>query len=438
MKLLIKGGKVVNPESNKILGSEDKESPASLDVLVVNGKIAEIAPDMSVDGARIIDVAGKYVFPGLVDMHTHLREPGFEVKETIASGTRAAVRGGFTSVACMPNTKPVADNQAVINLIKEKARQAGMANVYPVGAITKSSRGNELAEMAELRDAGAVAFSDDGNPVVSAKVMRRAMQYAGMLGLPVISHCEDKELAGDGVMNEGYMSGVLGLKGIPGAAEEVMVARDIILSEATGCRLHIAHVSTAGSVRLIREAKARGVPVTAEVTPHHFTLTDKAVAGYDTNTKVNPPLRTSLDVEALKEGLADGTIDVIATDHAPHAADEKDVEFDLAPFGIAGLETAFGLAYKELVESGVLSLSGVVRKMSANPARILGIPKGTLQKGGDADIVIVDPSREEVVDSRLLVGKGKNTPFSGWRLKCLPVITIVGGRIVMQDGRILE
>lgn len=340
MKLLIRGGTVVEPAAGSVLEQ---------DVLLSEGRIAATGRNLSAAGAEVLDAEGKLVVPGLIDMHVHLREPGYEAKETLLTGARAAVRGGFTAVACMPNTKPVTDNAALVAHIKNTGSAQGLARIYPIGAITRGSQGQELAEMGDMKKAGAKAYSDDGQPVSDAALMRRAMQYARMLDMAIISHCENKELSFGGAMHEGYMSTLLGLKGIPASSEEIMVARDLILAEETGCRVHIAHISTAGSVRLVREAKARGIRVTAEVTPHHFTLTDEAVMGYDTFTKVNPPLRTAADVAAVKEGLADGTIDVIATDHAPHTIEEKDVEYDRAPFGIVGLETAVGLVWTELV-----------------------------------------------------------------------------------------
>jgi len=406
------------------------EVTAEKDVLIEDGVITQMEPGITCTDAKTIDASGKLVSPGLIDMHTHLREPGFEYKETIASGCRAAVRGGFTAVACMPNTNPVTDSRAVIRYILEKAREAATARVYPIGAITRGSAGRELAEMADMKEAGAVALSDDGNPVGDAGIMRRAMQYAGMLDLTVISHCEEKSLVAGGVMHEGYTSTRLGLKGIPAAAEEVMVARDIILSELTGCRLHIAHVSTAGSVWLIREAKARGVRVTAEVTPHHFTLTDQAVDGYDTSTKANPPLRGEEDLSAVREAMADGTIDVIATDHAPHSMEEKDVEYDRAPFGMVGLETAVGLVWTELVAGGVLSAARAIAMMTVNPARILGLREAVLAPGRVADITVIDPELEEKVDPDTFFSKCRNTPFAGRVLKGMPVATIVEGNIV--------
>jgi dihydroorotase len=428
MKLVIKDGLVVDPAA----GNMSKK-----DILVVDGKIAGSGKKISASGAEVLDAAGRLVSPGLIDMHVHLREPGFEAKETIYTGTRAAAKGGFTAVACMPNTSPVLDNAALVSAVISSARAVGLVHVFPIGAVTRGSRGGELAEMGDMRDNGAVAFSDDGLPVANAGLMRLAMRYAGMLGPAIISHSEDKSLSAGGCMHEGHISTMLGLKGIPACAEEVMVARDILLAEDTGCHVHIAHVSTAGSVRLIREAKTRGVKVSAEATPHHFTLTDEAVMGFDTYTKVNPPLRTADDVAAVRQGLADGTIDVIATDHAPHTAEEKDVEYENAPFGMVGLETAVGLVWTELVAAGVLTPVQAITKMTLNPARILGIPKGTLETGADADITIIDPEKTWVVNPAMFASKGRNTPFAGRQLKGLPWATIVGGRIVMRSG-ILE
>ncbi|KAF1085574.1 Dihydroorotase [Sporotomaculum syntrophicum] len=416
MKLIIKGGRLLDPASGR---------DETADVYVQDGSISSpFAPD---ENTEIIDATGKLVAPGFIDMHVHLREPGYEYKETIATGTAAAARGGFTGVACMPNTNPVTDNRFIIEFVRRRAAESGQANVYPIGAISRGSRGEELAELGDMRDAGAVAFSDDGRPVSDAGLMRRAMQYCRMLDAPVISHCEEKSLAAGGVMHEGYQSTILGLKGIPSSAEEVMVARDIILAAETGCSLHIAHLSTAGSVALVREAKKRGYPVTAEATPQHFTLTDRAVAQYNTAAKVNPPLRGDRDVQALREGLADGTIDVIATDHAPHTYDEKNVEFDLAPFGLVGLETAVGLVWTELVHTGILTPLQAVAKLAYNPACILGINRGTLTEGSAADITIIDPGITESVDPERFAGKGKNTPFAGRTLQGLPVITIRSG-----------
>src|SRR5512147_166805 len=420
MNIFIKNGRVIDP-ANKVDGK--------LDILVSGGKIAKIGKPGSVpaNGAEVIDATGKLVVPGLIDMHVHLREPGFEYKETIATGTAAARAGGFTSVCCMPNTSPVNDNRSVTEFILSRAAKAA-ARVYPIGAITKGSRGEELAEMGELHDAGCVAVSDDGKPVMNAAVMRRALEYSRIFGMLVVSHCEDALLSDKGVMNEGAVSTELGLRGIPRAAEDVMTARDIALAELTGGRLHIAHVSTEGSVRLVRDAKARGVRVTAETCPHYFSLTENAVRGYNTMAKMNPPLRTAGDVAAIKEGLRDGTIDAIATDHAPHALDEKSGEFDYAPFGVVGLETALGLTFK-LVEEGVLSLSDAIGKLSAGPASVLGMDKGTLTEGSDADITVIDPDVEWTVDASQFKSKSKNTPFQGWKLKGRAVRTIVGGRL---------
>ncbi|SFR05782.1 dihydroorotase [Desulfoscipio geothermicus] len=418
MKMIIRGGRVLDPASGR---------DETADVYIRDGLVS--GPFKADKTTRVIDASGKIVAPGLVDMHVHLREPGYEAKETIATGAAAAVRGGFTGVACMPNTDPVADNRFIIEFIKKRAAEADMVNVYPVGAVTKGSRGGEMAELADMRDAGAVAFSDDGWPVMDAGVMRRALQYCKMLGAVIISHCEDKNLAAGGVMHEGYYSTILGLKGIPASAEEVMVARDIILAAETGCPVHIAHVSTAGSVALVREAKKKGLPVTAEAAPHHFTLTDRAVAEYNTAAKVNPPLRGEADVQAVREGLADGTVEVIATDHAPHTVEEKNVEFDLAPFGLVGLETAVGLVWTELVHTGILTPLQAVAKLSLHPARLLGIDRGTLAEGGAADITVIDPELEETVDPQHFAGKGRNTPFAGRKLKGLPVMTIVAGKV---------
>jgi len=419
MNILIKKGHVIDP-ANKV---DEK-----LDLLVSDGKIAKLgkAGSLPADQAQVIDAAGKLVVPGLIDMHVHLREPGFEYKETIATGMAAAKAGGFTSVCCMPNTNPVNDNRSVTEFILSQAAKEPHARVYPIGAITKGSKGEELSEMGELHASGCIAVSDDGKPVMSAALMRRAMEYSIIFDMLIVSHCEDSSLSGKGVMNEGAVSTELGLRGIPAAAEDVMTARDIALAELTGCRLHIAHVSTAGSVQMVREAKARGVKVTAETCPHYFTLTEEAVRGYNTLAKMNPPLRTAKDVAAIKAGLKDGTIDVIATDHAPHAADEKSGEFDAAPFGIVGLETALGLALT-LVGEGVLSMVELVKRMSTAPGRIIK-KGGTLSIGADADITIIDPDVEWTVDASALKSKSKNTPYGGWKLKGKAVQTIVGGR----------
>ncbi len=420
MNLLIKNGHVIDL-ANKI---DEK-----LDLLVADGRIAKLGKPGSIkaNGGDVIDAGGKLVVPGLIDMHVHLREPGFEYKETIETGTAAARAGGFTSVCCMPNTNPVNDNRSVTEFILGRAKESS-ARVYPIGAITKGSRGEELAEMSELHAAGCHAMSDDGKPVMNASIMRRAMEYSKIFDLLVISHCEDTSLSDKGVMHEGTVSTELGLRGIPRAAEEVMTGRDIALAELTGARLHIAHVSTAGSVRMVRNATARGVRVTAETCPHYFSLTDEAVRGYNTLAKMNPPLRSAEDVAAIREGLKDGTIDVIATDHAPHAADEKEGEVDYAPFGIVGLETALGLTLR-LAEEGILTLAEVIRKLSVNPSGIMRTGKGTLSAGSDADITIIDRDFEWTVDVSQFKSKSRNTPFNGWKLKGRAVQTIVGGRI---------
>lgn len=364
-------------------------------------------------------------------MHVHLREPGEEYKETIASGTRAAAQGGFTAVAAMPNTKPVNDNATTTRFILERAKLTASARVYPVAAVTVGSQGQALAEYADLKGAGAVALSDDGRPVMNALLMRRALEYARTFDLPIISHAEDLHLRADGVMHEGVVSVCLGLKGIPAAAEEVMVSREVALAQLTGARLHIAHVSTAGSVEIIRRAKAAGIPVTAETAPHYFSLTDEAVEGYNTNAKVNPPLRTATDVAAIKAGLADGTLDAIASDHAPHSSLEKDLEFAAAAFGLIGLETSLGLSLK-LVHDGHLTLSQLIAKMSTNPARILGVEGGTLTPGAPADLTIIDLQREWQVEVNSFASKSRNCPFQGWRLKGQAVYTILGGKVVWQ------
>jgi dihydroorotase len=364
-----------------------------------------------------------------VDLHVHLREPGFEYKETILTGTAAAVAGGFTSVCCMPNTNPVNDNQAITEFILDRARAAGAARVFPIGAITKGSDGKELAEIGDLRRAGCVAISDDGKPVMNSLIMRRAMEYALAFDLPIIDHCEDLHLSEGGCMNEGLVSTQLGLQGIPAAAEDIMVARNLALARLTGARLHLAHLSTAGSVRMVREAKANGIRLTAEACPHHFTLTEEAVRGFNTLAKMNPPLRGWDDVQAIKEGLRDGTIDVIATDHAAHAAQEKQQEFAAAPNGLIGLETAFPLTLA-LVEEGVLSLEAAVAKLTIGPAQAFSLDKGTLAPGADADVVIVDPAESWDIDSSRFRSKGRNSPFTGWKVKGKVYMTLVGGRLV--------
>jgi len=381
MKILIKDGHVINSRSG-ISGM--------LDVLVDDGKIVELAPSISVQDAHVIDAKDKIVMPGLVDAHCHLRDPGLEYKEDIQSGTRSAALGGFTSIACMPNTIPVIDNKVVVSYVIAKAKEVGVVRVYPIGAISKGEKGEELAEMGLMKEAGAVAFSDDGKPVRSAGLMKKAMIYAASLGSPVISHCEDMDIAEDGVMNEGVVSTALGLKGIPAAAEEVMVAREVVLSEYLGVPVHIAHISTGLGVDIVRHAKARGVRVTAETCPHFFSITEEVCQEFNTLGKVNPPLRTACDVKEIIEGLKDGTIDVIATDHAPHHEDEKNVEFNLAANGMVGFETAFPLSYTNLVKPGHLDLHELVDRMSTRPAALLGIQGGIIKAGVPADITIAD------------------------------------------------
>lgn len=417
-KLLIKGGTAVLPEGEKVC-----------DILVDGNKIVRIAGNVEDKAAKVIDAKGLHVFPGLIDMHVHLREPGFEYKEDIASGSAAAVRGGFTQVCCMPNTQPVCDNAAVVGYIIARAKEVGLCKVRPIGAITKGEQGETLAEIGKMKEAGAVALSDDGKPVPSARMMRLGMEYASDFGLICLSHCEDKSLADGGCVNEGYNSTLAGLKGIPRAAEEVMIAREIVLAETLGKRVHICHVSTKGGVRLLRDAKARGVAVTAETCPHYFALTDDIILSYDANTKVNPPVRETEDVEAIKEGLKDGTLDCIVTDHAPHHADEKNVEYDLAAFGISGIETSFSLSYTHLVKGGVLTLGQLAERMSGAPARILGLEGGALKEGGVADIMLADLNEKYVIDSRKFVSKGKNTPFNGSEVYGRVKATIVDGKV---------
>jgi len=424
-QVLITGGHVIDP--GRFNGVAD--------LLIDEGRVVAVGPHLKVPaGAKKIDATGRLVLPGFVDLHVHFREPGFEYKESIQSGAAAAVAGGFTSVCCMPNTDPVNDNQAITEFMLDRARAAGLANVFPIGAITKGSEGKELAEIGDLRRAGCVAISDDGKPVMNSLVMRRAMEYALAFDVPVVDHCEDLHLAEGGCMNEGAISTELGLPGMPAAAEDVMVARNVALAELTGARLHLAHLSTEGSVRMVREAKSRGLKVTAEACPHHFTITEETVRGYNTYAKMNPPLRTWKDVQAIKEGLRDGTIDVIATDHAPHASQEKQLGFTEAPFGIVGLETALPLTFA-LVDEGVLSLELAVDKLSTAPAKVFGLAKGTLEVGADADVAIVDQQEQWEVDPAKFRSKSRNTPFAGWKVKGRVTATIVGGRVVFEAGQ---
>ena len=422
MSILIQGGRVLDPANGV-----DKVQ----DVLIVDGRIAEIGNNLNADGAQTIDAAGKLVVPGLIDLHVHLRDPGQEYKEDIVSGTRAAAAGGFTSVVCMPNTKPVNDNKAITKYIIQKAAEEGSANVFPVGNVTKGSKGDSLAEMGDLKAAGCVGFSDDGHPVTNGELMRRAMEYSRPFGLPILSHAECLDLVGEGVMNEGFVATELGLKGIPWVAEDAAIARDVMLAELTGAHLHVCHISTRGSVDIIRQAKKRGVKVTCEAAPHHFTLTDEAVRGYNTNAKMNPPLRSAEDVAAIRAGLADGTIDAIATDHAPHHYDEKNVEFNIALNGIVGLETALPLTLK-LVDDGILSLSAAIALLTNRPAKVLKLERGTLAKGAVADVTVIDMDSTWTVDPDKFYSKAKNTPFGGWKMKGESIYTILAGRIVHQ------
>jgi dihydroorotase len=426
MRILIRGARLIDP------GFLD----GRMDVLIQDARVADIQPEGVIkvptgNDITIYEAAGYILTPGLIDMHVHFREPGQEYKETIASGCRAAAAGGFTAVCTMPNTRPVNDNGQITRFILSQASKACGVRVYPVGAISKSLDGKSLSEFGELKDAGAVALTDDGKPVTNSLMMRRAMEYAGGLGLPVISHCEDMDLAHGGSMNEGTVATRMGLQGIPNAAETIMVLRDIALCELTGAKLHIAHVSTRESVRAIREAKRYGIPVTAETAPHYFTLTEDAVRDYSTHAKMNPPLRTQQDVDAICEGLRDGTLDVIATDHAPHSPVEKDVEFDNAANGIIGLETSLALGLR-LVESGVLSLTGLIEKMSTRPAGILRLTSG-LKIGSPADITVIDPDRVWTVNAGQFQSIGRNTPFDGWTLKGKAVLTMVNGVVVFDQ-----
>ncbi len=424
MSLLIKNAKIVNAD-------QMHEQPQ--DILLERGKIVKIAPSIKAENVKIIDATGKIVVPGLVDIHVHFREPGREDKETIESGSKSAAKGGFTTVMCMPNTCPVIDNEMIVGAIINEAKRVGLVNVIPIGAITRGQKDGELTDMFELKKAGCLALSDDGKSVNNSRVMRLAMEYADMVGLLLIEHCQDPLLTSCGVMNEGLNSTLLGIKGDPGIAESVIVARDIELAHYLNTRVHLAHMSLKRSVELIRFAKSQGIKVTAEVCPHHFTLTDDAVKDFDTKAKVNPPLRTKEDIEALKQGLKDGTIDCIVTDHAPHTEEDKDVSFDQAPFGLIGLETSVGLTMSELVHKGVLTLPQLVEKMSAAPARIVGLKsKGWIKEGFDADITIIDPNKEWVFEKDEIVSKSKNSPFIGRKMKGRVDLTIYSGRVVYE------
>ncbi len=423
MDILIKDGRVIDPANNL---------DAVRDILIENSRIAKVGKGLRSGKARVIEAKGKIVAPGLIDMHAHLRQPGREDQETLLSASRAATRGGFTTVVCMANTTPVIDDQGIVEYILAESEKLNLVKILPVGAVTRDLKGEALTEIATLKEAGCVALSDDGQPVSDSQMMRRALEYARMFNLPIISHCEDLALSANGVMHEGFISSILGLAGIPDVAESSMVGRDLQLAEFTGASLHLAHISAAKSVELIRQAKRKNLRITAETCPHYFSLTCDAVQGFDTNTKVKPPLRPREDVEALKQGLADGTIDVIATDHAPHTEAEKDVEYNSAPFGMIGLETALSLGLTELVEKKVLTLKQLIEKMSLNPAKILGLAGGSLKVAGPADIVIFDPASTWRVNKKEIVSKSKNSPFIGRELKGVVEYTICRGKIVYR------
>ena len=423
MKKLLKGGRVVDP-ANGIDGVRD--------ILIEGERIARVGSSLPIDGATVVEIPdGLVVCPGFIDMHVHLREPGQEHKETVATGTASAVAGGFTAVACMPNTNPVNDNANVTTYILDKAREANLARVYPIGAVSRGSNGELLADIGDLRKAGCVAITDDGHPVRTAILLRRALEYAGMFGMPVIEHCEDPTLKGDAVAHEGYYAASLGLRGMPGACEALGVERGALLAELTGSAFHVSRMGARASLRAVRKAKEAGLRVTCEVAPHHFTLTDEALAApvpYDTNTKMNPPLREAADRDTMLEGISDGSVDAIATDHAPHHYDEKHVEYDRAPFGIVGLETAVSLSLDRLVHAGRIRLSKMVELLSVNPARILHVPGGTLSEGAPADITIIAPDLKVTIAAAKLRSRSKNTPFDGWNLRGGVAATLVGGR----------
>lgn len=426
MRVLIKNGRVVDPSTGT-----DK----ALDLLIEKGKITQIKPTIRASGAKTINASGLVIAPGFIDMHVHLREPGQEDKETIATGARAAAKGGFSSIACMPNTNPINDNRGVTEYILSEAKKNAAVNIFPIASITKEEKGKELTDMADLMDAGAKAFSDDGMPVQNSQVMRRALEYSKILNTVIIDHCEDKNLSTDGVMHEGYYSYFFGLAGIPASSEETIVSRDIILAKKADAAIHIAHVSVKGAVDLVKEAKRKKVKVTAEVTPHHLFLIDSLIESYDTNLKMNPPLRSKEDVRALKQAVKDGTIDVFATDHAPHTVDEKDVEFDRAPFGINGLETAVSLLLDKLVNKNVISLHRFIEMISTNPALILRLEnKGKICVGADADLTILNLNKKIRVDVNSFKSKSRNNPFQDWELKGAPEMTIVGGKIVYSSS----
>jgi dihydroorotase len=429
MKYLLQGGLLIDPQT-----ALEKQ----WDVRIENGEISELGPDLAVEDSEIIDVSGKIVAPGFIDLHVHLREPGGEAHETILTGCRAAAAGGFTAIAAMPNTKPCADNEGVIELIKNRAQKVGLVRVLPIGTISKGQEGREIAEIGGLYQAGAVAVSDDGRAVASSEVMRRALEYTKIFGIPVISHCEDKGLSADGLMHEGTWSTVLGLRGIAAEAEEVMVARDILLAKLTGGKLHLAHVSTAGSVELLKFAQKQGISVTAEATPHHLLLTDAEVQGYSTSTKVNPPLRSSEDVRALRQAVREGLIRCIATDHAPWSPEEKEQEYSKAPSGIIGLETAIPIVWDTLVVKEKMSPRELIARFTTGPAQVLNLDRGYLDVGKVADLTIIDPQLKKKVKAGTFYSKGRNTPVEGRIFQGWPVMTIVGGKPVMRDGKVKE
>jgi dihydroorotase len=428
MKLLLKNGRVVDPANGR---------DGAFDVLIDDGVIVRVDQNLPADGADVVEMApGWIVAPGLIDVHVHLREPGQEHKETVATGVAAAVAGGFTAVACMPNTDPVNDHAGITEFILKKAAEARLARVYPIGAVSIGSKGEQLAELGEQKAAGCIAFTDDGRPVATALLMRRALEYAGMLGVPIINHCEDPSLKGDGVAHEGYHASALGLRGIPGVAESLMVERDVSLAELTNGHVHIAHMSARQSLRAVRAGKSRGVRVTCEVAPHHFTLTDEALEAplkYDTNVKMNPPLREAADRDAMLEGIADGSVDIIATDHAPHHADEKMLEFDRAPFGIVGLETAVPIVCDRLLHAGRVTVARMIELLSTNPARVFNLRGGALSPGAPADVTVIAPDVRTTIKASALRSKSKNTPFDGWELRGGVAATIVDGRVVYRN-----
>ena len=416
--MIIRNGKVVL-----------KNSVEQKDILIANGKIAKIADSIPANGDKEIDAKGLYVFPGLIDMHVHLREPGYEYKEDIESGSKAAVKGGFTQICCMPNTDPIMDNKVVVSYVKHRAQEVGLCKVHPIGAITKGEKGEQLADIGEMKKAGAVAISDDGVSVKSSRLMRLAMEYASGFGVKCLCHCEDKELVDGGVCNEGLSSTIAGLKGIPRAAEDICIARDIALAESLDVPVHICHVSTHSGVRLIRDAKRAGVKVTAETCPHYFAVTDEIITSFDTNTKVNPPIREEIDKQAILQGLKDGTLDCIVTDHAPHHINDKNVEYNQAAFGISGIETSFGFAVTYLYKTGVLSLNELADRMSYAPAKILGLDGGEIKEGGVADLTLADLDEKWVVDPAKFISKGKNNPFKGMELSGVVKYTLVDGDV---------